>query len=238
MTTLKYTSVIVAFSFLLAPLVAEEETRTTLALWTFEEWTAEHEAIGSNDIGPAAPEIGSGSFYGYHSHSSTNWEIYQGHGSDNALRANRWTKEDYYEFTVSTLGFESIQLDWNMTRSTTGPEPWKLSYSVNGVDFKDFDTFVLGTSEWRPGGAPPASTYSFDLSGITEINNQPNAFFRLTADDNGDHWQGIVRIDNFSVTAIPEPKMVGVVTGLIAIAGVIGCRIRRRRTIAPEIHEG
>ena len=74
-------------------------------------------------------------------------------------------------FSVSTLGFSDIIVSFATQGTSTGFNSNQFQYSLDGITFIDF-------------GAPyvPATTFglfTFDLSSIAGLNNNPNAVFRI-----------------------------------------------------------
>ncbi len=203
-----------------------------IAQWTFET------SIPAT-AGPFAPEVGSGSASGLHAGAAA-YSSPAGNGSAHSYSANTWAVGDYWQFQTSTLGFSGIALSWDQASSSTGPVHFQLQYSTDGTTFNTFvaDYLVLtnatsannegtglATAPWTTGGGrQSAYTYSYDLSGVTALNNQSSVYFRLV-DDNAINAQGITvpasgtdRVDNFTV-AVPEPS--SVVLGGLGLLGLV-----------------
>lgn len=206
----------------IVPLLSAQTTGAQIALWTFEDW--EDDLEHSPTIGPITPETGSGSATGWHINSVA-WSQPAGHGSGQSLSSTNWEIGDYYQFQISTLGLVDIEVGWAMTRSDSASETWNFDYSLNGTDFTTYDSFTVGTSGWGTTSSPAASVYLKDLSEVVGLNDQPSVFIRLSAASVGDSSRGAVRIDDVSMTAIPEPGSVALFAGLIAGGAIV---IRRR----------
>jgi hypothetical protein len=156
-----------------------------------------------------------------HSFSSTNWVV-----------------GDYWQFQVSTAGNSGISLNWDQTSSNTGPRDFQLQYSTDGINFTNYGSIyaVLANAApnvWSTTGTPnAASGFSFNLSGITALDNQATEYFRLvdasTISANGSTVAiaGTSRVDNFTVTAaVPEPETYAM---LLAGLALLGFSARRR----------
>ncbi|HZE69737.1 MAG TPA: PEP-CTERM sorting domain-containing protein [Pyrinomonadaceae bacterium] len=108
-------------------------------------------------------------------------------------------------FNVSTVGFSAIVVSFATQGTGTGFTSNQFQYSLDGVTFVDFN----------PAFTPPAAFGSspivFTLSGIAELDNNPNAAFRIVF-NGATSASGNNRIDNLVVqgsnTTIPEPTSV------------------------------
>jgi hypothetical protein len=206
--------------------------QTTLARWTFD--TAKIVSQGDH-FAPLADDGGSGAATGHHS-NDTFWQASVGNGSPQSLSSDNWSGGDYYQFQVSTLGATGISVSWDQTRSSTLPGGFNLFYSTNGSSFNDVASYSVledgaGNPVWNSGNRSPAYGFSFNLSSISAINNQTAVYFRLSADGT-DTLDGTAtsQIDNFTVTAIPEPSTYAASLGIAAL-GLAGFRRLRRRTV-------
>lgn len=202
-------------------------TADIIARWTFE--TSQPLATDSASIGPIAPEEGTGSAYGGHASASTDWSNPTGNGSLESWSANTWAVGDYFEFRVSTVGFEDIALSWDQTRSGTGPSAFDLSYSLNGTDFtviEDDYSVANNSGDWTSGSALMASQYAVVLSALDAIEQQPTVYFRLVADIAAGGTSGTVRVDNFTVESVPEAETSAAL--LTVGLGLAGWHLRRR----------
>ena len=107
-------------------------------------------------------------------------------------------------FSVSTLGFENILVSFATQGTSTGFNSNQLQYSLDGTNFIDVGTPYVPASTF---GAVPVV---FSLTGITGLNDNPNAAFRIVF-NGATSSTGNNRIDNFVVegtsltTSIPEP---------------------------------
>ncbi|MDR5172370.1 PEP-CTERM sorting domain-containing protein [Methylobacillus flagellatus] len=201
----------------------------TIADWTFERPVY----YGTSTSVPYAADAGNGTLNIFHSKSGSTYFTANGpgvgNGSYGSVRTSNWSVGDYYQFAVSTVGFESIVLDWDQT-SGGGPLNWALQYSTDGSTFTDFASYQVlhngaqGTSVWTSAGNPnPAYHLSYDLSSVVELNHHETVYFRLvdTSDiktvwNNPNGSSGVSSssyswVDNFAVTgtavaAVPEPS--------------------------------
>jgi hypothetical protein len=118
------------------------------------------------------------------------------------------------DFLVDTAGYDSIALSFDMVRNNNGFNGNQIWYSLDGLDYSLFSTFV----------SPSAyDTMQFDLSSVTALNDAAQVYLRIRfngASNNG----GMNRIDNVIVsgTAIPAP-------GALALLGVATAMTGRRR---------
>jgi hypothetical protein len=207
----------------------------TIAQWTFET------SLPAT-AGPFAAEVGSGSALGSHVGAAV-YSTPVGNGSAHSFSSTLWAVGDYYQFQVSTTGFNGVSLSWDQTSSNTGPRDFQLAYSTNGTTFTNFGSIysVFANAApnplWGSATVQPLYNLSFDLSSITALNNQATAFFRLvdasTVAANGGAvgTGGTDRVDNFTVTAtaavaaVPEPETYAM---LLAGFGLLGFAARRR----------
>jgi hypothetical protein len=214
-------------------------TATTAQAATIAQWTFEGSVPATS--GPHAAEIGSGSATGFHS-TATVYSNPVGNGSAESFSSTAWSVGDYYQFQISTLTYEGIQVAWDQTSSNTGPGQFKLAYSTDGSSFTDFSDYaVLANASPNPvwNSTTPNALYtlSFDLSSITALDNQVSVYFRLidrsTVAANGGTVAsgGTSRVDNFvvtgeAITAVPVPAAVWLLGSALVGLGTIS---RRRR---------
>lgn len=195
------------------------------------DWTFQTSASTNNIIGPGktpgttqsgvSADIGFGTASASHASASTAWSTPSGNGSTNSWSANNWAAGDYFQFSVSTLGFSSINVSYDQTGSSTGPGLFIFEYSTDGLNFTSFGaTNTISLSTWTPGTFMSGFTFSYDLSAISALNNASSVFFRVldTAPTTGGAinggnvgTSGTDRIDNFLVNglvSVPEPSSV------------------------------
>lgn len=189
----------------------------------------------ASNLGP-----NSGTASGLHASALTDWTTPAGNGSANAFSSNEWAIGDYYQFTLSTVGFTQVYVSFSQTGSNTGPRDFELQYSTSGVGgpFVDFATYAVSNDSWNSGTPNPISFESFDLTAIGALAGNTDVVFRIVADSataiNGSPVAtgGTGRVDNFIVSdaaidpPIPEP---GTALTLISGLGVLG--LLRRRSV-------
>src|SRR5215471_11273352 len=121
---MKKTSFIVALILALA----SSTQAATIASWAFEA----HVPPTTNGpaIGGLLPDLGSGSASALHANLQTTFTTAAGNGSAHSLSANNWSIGDYWQFHVSTLGFQNIQLRMDQAAAFNGPTNFDLLIST------------------------------------------------------------------------------------------------------------
>ncbi len=100
-------------------------------------------------------------------------------------------------YTIPTSGFQDILVKYETRRSGSGGNRQYISYTVDGEDFIDLDTIEV---------TEVPTVYTFDFSGITEVNDNENFGFRISMDQVDDGTGGEVgnnRFDNYTVEGSP-----------------------------------
>ena len=189
----------------LALLVSSAQVHgATIATWTFETSLP-------TTAGPISPEVGSGSATIFHATPDA-FTNPSGNGSAESYSTNSWTVGDYFQFQVSTTGQSGITFAWDQTRSSSGPgfqdvvnPNFKLQVSTDGTNFSDVTNYLVPVVTWSSGSTDNSTKYSQSIS--SSVNNQATAYFRLTSilPDQATSATGTSRVDNVSVTSIPEP---------------------------------
>jgi len=153
--------------------------------------------------------------------TSSNW--------DSATTDPTTGATNYFQFVVNTTGFSQLTVAFDNQASGTGPARVGVLYSINGSTFTASTTTLIGNAAW--------STASFDLTGISAIENQSSVTIRLyafagsAADRTGRSafgTGGTFRIDNLTVLA----KTVTASKTLLNMAN-IGLGIRSGTTYTP-----
>jgi hypothetical protein len=189
----------------------------TIAQWTFESLTAPGSPGAGVWVTNIFPEVGSGVLSAWHA-GNANYTTPSGNGSPKSLNANTWAVGDFYQVVVSTVGYSGIQVSFDQVSSSSGPGRFNFNYSTDGVNFTTFATnyVVLVNAApnpvWNNTTYNSIYTYTFDLSAISALNNAATVYFRLvqstpdTAGGGTPSATGSSRIDNFTVSAVPEPS--------------------------------
>ncbi len=210
-----------ALAILLASVSSTAYSQTLLAQWRFE--TTDFPATPSQTpvlstgsvLADTGANVSTSSFTAFHSSASTVWSTPVGNGSGNSLSSNNWAPGDYYQFQVSTLGYGGIGIAWGQTGSNTGPQTWKVQYSIDGTNFVDVPvvypgaTYTVTNETWSATTANPLSVKTTDVTTLPVLFNQPMVYFRLvvapgsTAINGGAIGTGgTARIDDFSIGAM------------------------------------
>ncbi|MFY9511548.1 MAG: PEP-CTERM sorting domain-containing protein [Rubrivivax sp.] len=202
----------------------------TVVQWDFENAPAD---LNNATVSPAvAASVGTGTASGVHASSASDWTTPTGNGSANSLSSNTWATGDYYQFAFSTATYGDLVLSFDQTRSSTGPSAFTLAYSVNGgSSFVDFTTYTVlenVTPSWSASVYSSKYTFSFDLSGVTALDNQASVLVRLVSNVTPSNASGTNRVDNFSVMLSPVPEP-GTTALLLAGLASLGFVARRRR---------
>jgi len=197
-----------------------------IADWTFQTSASTNNIIGTGRTPGAtqsgiSADIGFGTASASHASASTAWSIPSGNGSPNSWSANYWAAGDFFQFSISTIGYTGVTLSYDQTGSASGPGSFSLQYSTDGLNFTPSggtNTIILGS--WSPSSHANGFTFNYDLSSVSTLNEAPSAYFRIVDQApttggaiNGGNvlTVGTDRIDNFVVNAVadaPEPSCI------------------------------
>src|SRR5689334_12625497 len=216
------TITILALMLMSVPMQSAQAATTVIAQWTFESPNTPAGATAAVYPNAIAPSVGTGNAGGVHTSTSTAWSAPAGNGSPASFSSNNWAVGDYYQFAVSTSNLTGIQVSWDQTRSSTGPSTFKLAYSTDGTTFTDFGSpYVISAVTWSSTTPVTTSSFAFDLSTITAINNQATVFFRLINTVVPGGSAGSNRVDNFKVSGNgpTNPSGVGTASPSTLFAG-------------------
>ncbi len=217
-----------------------------IADWTFQTPTSTNNIVGAGLATGATQsgvlaDIGTGTASASHATATTAWSIPSGNGSSNSWSANNWTLGDYYQFSVSSAGFQNITISYDQVGSATGPGHFDFEYSTDGSTFTPVGSIynLVSSPAWNPNTASgvAAESFFYDLSSITALNNLPAVYFRIIDQSattggaiNGNNvgTGGTDRVDNFIVNAtpVPEPATIALAT-LGGLAGLFSLRRKR-----------
>jgi hypothetical protein len=215
---------------LLACFTITSAKANVIADWTFQSALSTNNIIGagltpSGTQSGVLADIGTGTASASHATAGSAWSIPAGNGSTNSWSVNNWSVGDYFQFQVSTLTFQNINVSFDQTSSGTGPRDFGLYYSTNGTIFTQFGANysvlpnAAPNTPWSVTTQNSAYSFSFDLSAITALNNSAADYFRLVDQTTSSASGGVVgtggtdRVDNFMVSTVPEPATL-VLTGM------------------------
>lgn len=118
-------------------------------------------------------------------------------------------------FNVSTVGFSNIIVSFATQGTSTGFNSNQFQYSLDGINFIDFGP------PYVPATAFGTLPLIFSLVAIAELNNNPNAAFRIifngASSSTGNNRIDNVVVDGTTATTIPEPT-----TALLLLSGLGG----------------
>ncbi len=237
--------VLARISFVTAVIVmsvaVSAKAQTTIAQWTFEHFTTNN----VNTSGPLSPENGTetGTALGTASHASGAVVYSEPAGdldpnvtppaSGSSIRswsAQQWAVGDFWQFEVNTSGYTGVNVAWDQAGSGTGPGHFSLMYSNSataGAFVSLLGPYTVPLSTWNTALSAPLQTNV--NAGV--VDNTGDVIFRLVDQDTVSVNGGTVatggtdRVDNFTVTAIPEPSTI-----LMVVAGLAGMIMIRRRS--------
>jgi MYXO-CTERM domain-containing protein len=226
---------LVAASLITAGAVSMSASAALVAGWSMPTavtaaTTGTNYTYGAADLGEATAGT---SLTGYHAVAATTWSSPAGNGSTYSLSSNNWTTGDYYQVSLSTIGYaDAITISFDQTRSSTGPATFAVLMSVDGG--ANFSTVLAsyavvqaglagsGTTTWNSVTNQPV-TFTTTVSGLSAAAGQASVIFRIQSTVTT-AAAGTNRVDNINVFsgAVPTP-------GAIALLGVAGLVGRRRR---------
>ena len=180
--------------------LASSTQAATIASWGFEVNVPS--PVTGPSISGLAPDVGSGSASGVHASSLTSFTVPVGSGSAHSLSADHWAIGDYWQFHVSTLGFQNIQLSMDQAAAFNGVTNFNLLISTDGTTFT---TAFSNLGVPGSGGLTNVfATRTLNLSSFTQLNNATDVYFRLSSNLPS---PGTSQIDNLIVSglAVPEP---------------------------------
>jgi len=205
--------------------------------WTFETSAPE-------SAGPHAAEIGDGYASGYHAGNAV-YSHPVGNGSATSFSSTVWSVGDYYQFTLSSAGYQDIRVSWDQASSNTGPRDFGFFWSTDEVNYLQFggnyqvNANASPNPAWSKTTPYPLYSYSLDLGYLTALNDATTISFRLimmsTVSANGGTVgpSGTDRVDNFKVemTRIPSSAVpdTGTTVWLLALPLIVLGLVRHRR---------
>lgn len=213
----------------LAALSLANSQAANIAQWTFET------SIPTT-TGPFSPEVGSGSGSLINIGATANTiSSPAGNGSAHSFSSNGWDVGDYFQFSVSTVGFSGIGISFDQTGSNTGPRDFSVAYSLDGTTFTPIGSYAITFASWSAVTPNPISSHTYDLSAITALDNASVVYFAVTDTSTVSINGGTVaaagtdRLDNFTVFSpvpVPEPSTIAL-AGIGGVAALFALRRRR-----------
>ena len=182
-----------------------------LARWTFESATLSGSSTNSAMLKPEEGlQTNTAQAFSWHLGNST-YSTPAGNGSTKSFSCNTWNTNDYFQFNLNSTGYQGLKLKFDQTASGTGPLRFKLSYSIDGVNFVDVQNYDIPKTNnvpvgWNSTNLNSNSTLSFDLSSLRVLANKTNLSLRLVQRDTVSMTNGIVqsggtcRVDNVEVS--------------------------------------
>lgn len=95
-------------------------------------------------------------------------------------------------FSLPTTGYKDVVVKYTSLRSGSGAYLQYIDYTTDGTNYTRFDTIDVTTT---------ATLFTFDFTGITNVNNNADFKIRITFAQGGGGQQGNNRIDNFTLDA-------------------------------------
>jgi hypothetical protein len=181
-------------------------------------------------------EIGSGTASALHSGAAV-YSSGPGNGSSRGFGVtNSWTVGDFFQFAVTTTGYQGISISYDQAGTSRGPSTFYLAYSTDGSTFTKFGSdYQVQLGSWNTTTVNTTTSYTFDLGSVTAINDSPTVYFRVVDDSTLAINGGIVggyqddRIDNFLISAqqVPEPPTMALTT--LGVCGIFLWSARRSK---------
>jgi|CXWL01.1.fsa_nt_gi hypothetical protein len=202
-----------------------------IANWTFE-------GTVPVNAGPHTAEggVNAASSYasGFHNGAST-YSNPSGNGTAESFSSTNWVLGDYYQFTTSTSGYQSISVTWDQVSSNTGPRDFTLMGSIDGVNFTQVGAAYSVLANAAPNAVWTSGSYNalytFNRAAAASFDSQVSVTFRMVMASNVSANGGTVasggtdRVDSVMIegTRIPTAGSLG----LLGFAGL--ATLRRRR---------
>lgn len=220
---------------LAAGLLAVQAQAATVALWDFNAQSTKH--TSSTNGASFALLGGVTSTFASDSGSSDPAPTAYGLNTSNYGTATTGDKTRGVQFGIDTSGYQNLVFSFDQRNSATASSYTALLYSLDQVSWTLATTFHMTTNSSFVNGL------SYDFSGISGANNNPNFGVRLTTTfapgtssylGSGSAYgsSGTIRYDMVMLSGseipapVPEP---GTTAMLLAGLGVMGMLARRRR---------
>lgn len=190
------------------------------ATWTFE--TSQPTLSNQPTISNIAPEEGIGTAGGVHTSTATDYSSPSGNGSPESFSSNTWNVGAYYEFQISTEGFQDISISFDQASSNTGPRDFEIFWgtSPGGPFTTTGETYTVLANDmpnpvWNPTTHLDEFSFEFDFSNITALDDQETMILRLvdtssiSANGGAVATGGTSRVDNFTIYYHSMPGLPG-----------------------------
>jgi hypothetical protein len=127
----------------------------------------------------------------------------------------------YFQFAFSMAGLTDLTVSYATQRTGTGFNSQVWSWSTDGSTFTDFQTLDSIPTAFANAGGNPI------FSGPAALDNAATAFLRVTF-DGATASNGNNRLDNITLTAVPEPSTVVLAAAGVGLAGFAARRRLRK----------
>jgi hypothetical protein len=243
---MKKNLIIVAFAFMCLTAVYAAQANI-ITQWNFNS----NPSDANTATGTTATSIGSGSIklvggvtvdsagaFNDGSSNDTNTSDNSGYVTTNYPAQSTGNKTGGIEFDLSTAGYQSISISFDLRTSNTSSKCYRVQYSIDGTNFTDY-----GTAPFTGKGDNWNLNKLADLSAITGVNDNPNFKLRVVTEfdpDNPNQYTsanknsgyattGKYRWDMVTVSGVPVPEPSSVILLVAGLASGLGyLRLRRK----------
>ncbi|MEX2317204.1 MAG: hypothetical protein WD669_08630 [Pirellulales bacterium] len=203
---------------------------SVIAEWTFE--TSQPLLNNSATITGILPEVGVGIASGVHASSATDYSNPTGNGSNESFNSNNWAPDDYYQFSVSTLGLANITFAWDQTTSASGSsQRFKIQADFGSGLTDILNPYFVRDDVWNSTTPDPDSIFG-PISLGAAAADQSTILVRITGIFTGSpppppSGTSSVRVDNVTISGdpvVPEPATWLTVGGCLLLGWAVSSR--------------